>query len=167
MGIFVAIAGFSAEKIPAEDYLSYCKYGPRLKTIEPTAGPKKHNDAADQCTGSIKVQGVAWECAPPETTLTKNRQLREILTADAKAECEAQCSKRSSGCHGKFVQPSKCGLENNAKDATALGKEFGCRPDCAGPAFVYCSLYDGNYRTDDRELVLRQPSNCDCVLTRN
>jgi hypothetical protein len=159
-----------------EGELSFCRFGPKLKVLSPTVAGEGMGAAGsalsqasqgsptspDKCSGTAKIQDVLWECNQPSKISTTLDRFRRKIAEDAKAECELHCSRRASGCKGKFVMPAKCGLETDREDAVELGKRLGCRSDCEGKAFIYCSLLNAGYKSEDPELIAKQKPNCRC-----
>lgn len=143
-----------------EDTLVFCKFGPKIQVIASNLTKRAENS----CEGDVKVQGVLWQCAPSVQTSTKNLEFRKTLIELGGNECEKFCQTRGEKCHGKFVEPRQCALQSDMSGAAELGKDFGCRADCEGSAFIYCSLYDADYRTDDPPRIAKQAPNCRCVL---
>ena len=138
--------------------LSFCLFGPKMKVLSVV---KDHE--GDPCTGSAKVQGVLWKCEAPDRVEDMTPDFRNQLNKLASAECAKHCAGRSPGCKSQFTQKVHCGLETDRENADAMGKRLGCRSDCAGPSFAYCSLYDAAFQTDDRERMKTQAPNCRCV----
>lgn len=122
--------------------------------------------AKDACSGTAKVQGILWRCGKADEVGDSVTRFRERLAREAKAECEKHCERRASGCRGVLVPVTRCGLETDREDALAMGKRQGCGPNCPGPAFTYCSLYDAGFRTEDPDRVRKQTPNCRCIPSR-
>lgn len=139
------------------DQLTFCTFGPKLRVLEPET-----NDSKDKCTGSAKVQAILWECVPGMEVNGKVSDFLFKLNRAASAECSKHCSKRASGCQGKFVASKNCGLGTTREEAMIMGKRQGCRKECSGDHFAYCSIYDAGYRTVDGDRIATQKPNCFC-----
>jgi hypothetical protein len=149
----------------SEGELTFCHFGPKMKVLDPVVGKAGQAQAprTDLCTGSAKIQGVLWECGSLDRLEGRVAGFRERLFGLARKECERHCGARAKGCVGRMEKPEKCGLETDREDAITMGKRMGCRKDCAGPHFAYCSLYDGGFRSEDPEMISKQAPNCSCA----
>ncbi len=153
--------GFSDEE---NGEMTFCHFGPKFKLVEASYARNRSFNKNDKCSGMAKVQGVYWECAQPGQVEAKVAGFREQLRKQALSECQKHCARRGNNCTGRLLNSGKCGLQTDREDAITLGKRMGCRNDCPGQAFAYCSLYDGAFRSDDSERIAKQPANCECRL---
>jgi len=153
--ISLVFSNSSFTKEVVEGELTFCHFGPKLKVSDQVM-------ASDKCTGTAKVQGVMWKCVPSDKVETEIVGFQRQLIEVAAQECKRHCERREKGCKGLFIAPSSCGLATDREDAVIMGKRQGCRKDCQGRAFAYCSIYDAGFRTDDPELMIRQTPNCRC-----
>jgi hypothetical protein len=142
-----------------EGDLTFCDFGPKFRVLEPKIENPK---SSDHCTGTAKIQGVLWACADNGRNEQLVQDFRRRLNTQAERECQKHCSARQLGCEGHFLAPGRCGLQTDAEGAVALGKRMGCRKDCSGQVFSYCSLYDAGFRSEDPEKVSKQTPNCRC-----
>ncbi|MCM2322763.1 MAG: hypothetical protein NDJ90_05840 [Oligoflexia bacterium] len=149
-------------KSSSEEFMAYCGFGPKVKVV---AAAERTGDFSG-CAATAKIQAVQWECGKSEGVTARVERFRKQLLPLARTECARYCASRGKGCRGSFQAPSRCGLETDLEEALAAGKRLGCRPDCAGPALSYCSLYDAGYRVDDPALIARQAPNCVCSLSK-
>ncbi len=142
--------------------MTFCKFGPKFKMHQPTVLRGQTLDKNDSCTGSVKVQGVYWECVLPGNVESKVTDFKEKLKIQAVMECQKHCERRSRNCTGHLVVSGNCGLQTDRDEAVTMGKKMGCRNDCQGQAFAYCSLYDAAFRSEDDARMAKQPPNCQC-----
>jgi hypothetical protein len=146
-----------------EGKLSFCRFGPKIKITHVVVDDKPKGNV---CNGSAKIQGVMWECQSPEKVEELVYGYRKNLGKLASDECTRHCESRASHCKAKFLTPQACGLTVDHEDALALGKKFGCRADCSGNAFVYCSLFDAGFQTEDDARMAKESPNCYCSIER-
>jgi hypothetical protein len=118
-------------------------------------------EKSGSCSASVKIQGVLWKCEDPDRTTTQVGQFRKELIQNGREECAKFC-KKLGPCESRFEAPLHCGLETDRKSALKMGKEFGCRKECEGPAFAYCALYDTGFQSENAELLAQQEPNCHC-----
>jgi hypothetical protein len=137
--------------------LTFCRFGPKVKILEPRKDP-----LGSGCPGGAKIQGVFWECTTADRVESKIQDFRKSLTDIAIAQCKKFCANRAPGCEGKMDTVFRCGLQTDREDAVIMGKKLGCRKDCTGKAFAYCSLYNIGFLTDDVQFMETQPTNCHC-----
>ncbi len=157
LALILALA-LSAHADPGD--LTFCHFGPKLKVIDPVV------TGNDSCAGTAKIQGVLWECAPSSQVGERVRKFHSQLLDQAKGACEEHCANRAPHCKGALVFTSRCGLRTTEDDALIVGKRFGCRTDCAGGAFAYCSIFDAGFRTGDARDLASQSPNCRCSSSR-
>jgi len=165
------------------DALTFCRFGPKLKVLEQVFTPTPadtlrtentgwvsrlwssvvRGDDPKGCSGTAKIQTVSWECGEStEAESHADRLLRQMLPL-AEAECKKHCESRTHNCHGIFQPQARCGLMTDTEDAVAAGERYRCGKGCAGKGFIYCSIYDAGFKTDDPVLIAPQLPNCRCV----
>jgi hypothetical protein len=159
VALFLSLSAHARDE--DSDELTFCKFGPKTKAIE-KAVVVAPQGATDPCTGIGKIQGVMWECTEPGKVERRVEEMRERLNEVAGDQCRKLCAERAPGCQGKLIVRASCGLQTSRDEAVLLGKRFGCRKDCQGPAFSYCSLFDAGFRTEEPVLTPKQPGNCQC-----
>jgi hypothetical protein len=157
----VSSAGAPAASSDEDGKLTFCHFGPKMKVIE-TAAPQ--SESGDSCSGTAKIQGVMWECGGVEQLSSKTERFRKELQKLAEEECSKHCSNRVRGCQGKVVRPFRYGLQTDSEDAIAAGKRVECGAGCPGQAFIYTSIYDAGFRTEDPSRTGKQAANCLCSL---
>ncbi len=138
--------------------LTFCSFGPKVKMLEPRREPEKKG-----CVGGAKIQGVQWICTTPDKAESHVQEFRKTLVAEATKQCKAFCAKLAPRCEGKLDSVFRCGLQTDREDAVVMGQRLGCRKDCTGKAFAYCSLYNIGFLTDDVKYMETQPTNCHCL----
>jgi hypothetical protein len=164
MGIFFAffsLAGSSLRGSEEMGEMTFCHFGPKFKVVFPVVRAESWG-GKDLCTGSAKIQGVFWECTQPAHVEGKTSEFQDKLRKQARIECQNHCERRSARCVGELALSSRCGLQTNAEDAIIMGKRVGCRKDCTGQAFAYCSLYNSAFRSEDFDQISKQRPNCFC-----
>lgn len=141
--------------------MTFCHFGPKFKLVFPSVRAATWG-GKDRCTGSVKVQGVFWECTQPSKVTGKISEFQESLRKQAITECQKHCERRGPKCVGELTLAARCGLQTDREDSVIMGKRMGCRKDCTGQAFAYCSLYDAAFRSDDTDRIAKQAPNCFC-----
>lgn len=141
--------------------MTFCHFGPKFKVIQPEVRSEKWG-GKDPCTGSVKVQGVYWECARSDKVESKIFEFQNKLRKQAQGECQKHCARRGSRCVGELRLSRSCGLQTDQEDSVIMGKRMGCRQDCSGQSFAYCSLYDAAFRSEDEDRIKKQTPNCYC-----
>jgi|GEM_PF-5642802 len=165
LGLTVVSAFAAAPKdvdYTAEGHLTFCQFGPKIKVIETKLLEPKDKNA---CTGWAKVQGIFWACGAADQNDMQILNFRNHLSKDAEVRCLEHCAARANGCEGIFKSPLRCGLQTDTADAAAMGSRLGCRKDCMGKAFTYCSIYDAGFRSEDPPKTAKQLPNCQCRWT--
>jgi len=153
----VAAAALSEEN----DDLTFCHFGPKILVQDPVVDPSDD----DECRGTAKIQAVMWKCTKADLVETQTGIFKKELVKQATKECQQLCRRRDRKCSGRFEGKAGCGLENNREDAVIMGQRQGCRKDCDGPAFAYCSLYNAGFRSKDPEYMADARPNCRCYKT--
>lgn len=162
LALLTQLAAFGAEDPEAP--LTFCRFGPKVRVfpVNPSA-----SNRAGPCDTSARVQALIWECSAPDQVGVKVDGYRKLIRDSVRAECEKYCRSQGSGCQARVdsrvTGMSQCGLETDLEEATAAGQKFGCRSDCSGKAFAFCSFYDTAYRINEPGLLARVAPNCHCV----
>ena len=138
----------------------YCKFGPKLKVLQREVLSEARG--GDGCQGSAKIQGVRWSCDDVNNNDNFVNDFRKLLMTSAQESCEELCRSRGRGCKGRLISESHCGLQTSREESEQMGKHMGCKSSCPGKAFIYCSIYDAAYRTDDPARIARKEPNCRC-----
>ena len=146
--------------------MTFCKFGPKFKMFEPVVTKGNTWGSNDSCSGTVKVQGVYWECTNPSLVTPKVTEFKDKLRKQAIEECQKHCSRRGRSCMGRLITSGRCGLQTDRDDAAIMGKRMGCRSDCSGQAFAYCSLYDAAFQSEDSSRIAKQAPNCQCKLEK-
>ncbi|MBI4925959.1 MAG: hypothetical protein HY843_08560 [Bdellovibrio sp.] len=146
--------------------MTFCKFGPKFKLYESTETRTKLWDKKDKCTGTVKIQGVYWSCVKPADVEEKVQEYKTKLKSQALIECQKHCERRGSNCIGELSITGGCGLKTDRDEALTMGQKMGCRKDCPGQSFAYCSLYDAAFRTEDADRISKQIPNCRCKIKR-
>lgn len=152
-------SAYAAEGEPAPGELSFCRFGPKMRVLQPVRGSKP-------CEASAKIQGLLWECVTTDQVAGRVADFTKRLSELASEECEKFCRGEGRRCRARFTPPSECGLQTDLEEAVAAGKKFGCRKNCGGQAFSYCSIYDAGYRLDDPAMVSGKAPNCVCTAVK-
>lgn len=139
-----------------QDFASFCAFGPKVRVLSPV-----HD--GDRCKGSAVVQALIWECSTLGAVSAKLDAFRRQVAQVGAEECAKHCRRYGKKCRGKFDVPSRCGLETDSGEAAAAGRQFGCRKDCGGQAFIFCSIYHAGYRLQDPSLMANARPNCHCT----
>jgi hypothetical protein len=164
---FVMESHFAIAKDPSGGKLSFCEFGPKAKvvaskTVKKFGKNKEKSRGSSKCVGTAKVQAFQWKCGTLNEVGQLSLKYLKNLVSEARDRCEVHCEERGKGCKGVLTVPSKCGLKVRPNDSAQYGKEFGCKKDCDGQSFIYCSLYDAAFETDNPALIARQRPNCHC-----
>ena len=116
----------------------------------------------DGCSGNAKIQGKMWKCGKLEEIESRTHQFSGRIRSAAEKKCEEHCEARGKGCKGRYRGKDACGFSVKTGMANHMGERVGCRSDCEGKSFAYCSVYHSSLLSVNEALMAKETPNCFC-----